>query len=279
METINSVIFKLRQTPSAFSTAITAVGALDSGSITPGFGSINIGTDALTAGAGSFTTLTASAATNLDAGTVSAPGLYLEGETGTGLYRIGANNHGYAVSGAKVLDIASTGLSVTGTTSTTQGITSGSVGGTLGSVALKGTTSGTATITTDVTATKVTADKPIEASSFVPTSSTVPTNGVFLGAANSVSIATNSAEHWMVNASGNLNPVGSKGIGSGAAPVSEVVSGTLALTGYIEGTEQVAPSAPAANKFRLFAQDNGAGKTQLMVQFATGVAIQLAIEA
>lgn len=52
--------------------------------------------------------------TNLNAGTVSAPGLYLESETGTGLYRIGANNHGYAVSGSKVLDISSTGLSVTG---------------------------------------------------------------------------------------------------------------------------------------------------------------------
>jgi len=65
-----------------------------------------------TPAAGAFTTLSATGATNLDAGTVSAPGLYLEGETGTGLYRIGANNHGYAVSGAKVLDIASTGLAV-----------------------------------------------------------------------------------------------------------------------------------------------------------------------
>lgn len=71
---------------------------------------------------GSFTTLSASGATNLDAGTVSAPGLYLEGETGTGLYRIGANNHGYAVSGAKVLDISSTGLSVTGAISASSDI-------------------------------------------------------------------------------------------------------------------------------------------------------------
>lgn len=47
-------------------------------------------------------------------GSVSAPSLILNSETGTGLYRIGANNHGYAVSGAKVLDIASTGLAVTG---------------------------------------------------------------------------------------------------------------------------------------------------------------------
>jgi hypothetical protein len=65
------------------------------------------------------TTLSASGVTNLDAGTVAAPGLILESETGTGLYRIGANNHGYAVSGAKVLDISSTGLGVAGSVTTT----------------------------------------------------------------------------------------------------------------------------------------------------------------
>lgn len=47
---------------------------------------------------------------------------------------------------------------------------------------------------------------------------------------------------------------------------------------YIEGGEGTAPAAPAANRFRIFAEDNGAGKTRLMVQFATGAAQQLAIE-
>lgn len=41
-------------------------------------------------------------------------------------------------------------------------VTSGAVGGALGSVVLKGTTSGTVTATTDATATKLTVDKPIE---------------------------------------------------------------------------------------------------------------------
>jgi hypothetical protein len=59
--------------------------------------------------------LSAAAASNLAAGTVAAPGLYLATDTGTGLYRIGANNYGVAVSGAKVLDISATGLGVTGT--------------------------------------------------------------------------------------------------------------------------------------------------------------------
>lgn len=63
--------------------------------------------------------LSAAVASNFAAGTVAAPGLYLSTDTGTGLYRIGANNDGFAVSGAKVLDIASTGLGVTGTLSAT----------------------------------------------------------------------------------------------------------------------------------------------------------------
>ena len=70
----------------------------------------------------------------------------------------------------------------------------------------------------------LTAGKSVSATSFVPTGATVPTNGMFLGAANSVSIATNSVEHWMFNASGNFNPVGSKGIGTSAAPVNGIVA-------------------------------------------------------
>jgi len=55
-------------------------------------------------------------------------------------------------------------------------------------------------------------------------------------------------------------------------------SGRVALASYIEGVEETAPAAPAANGYRIFAQDNGAGKTQLMVIFATGAAQQLAIQ-
>ena len=42
--------------------------------------------------------------------------------------------------------------------------------------------------------------------------------------------------------------------------------------------ETTAPAAPAADCVNLWVQDNGAGKSQLMVQFATGAAIQLAIQ-
>lgn len=56
------------------------------------------------------------------------------------------------------------------------------------------------------------------------------------------------------------------------------VTGSISATSYIEGAEQTAPAAPAANGYRIFAQDNGAGKTQLMVIFASGAAQQIAIE-
>ena len=55
------------------------------------------------------------AAQNFDAGTVSLPGIYLEGDTDTGLYQIGANNLGIACNGAKVVDIGTGGVAVTGT--------------------------------------------------------------------------------------------------------------------------------------------------------------------
>lgn len=49
------------------------------------------------------------------AGTVGAPTWSFVDDKDCGVYRIGANNLGVAVNGAKVLDIATTGLSVTGT--------------------------------------------------------------------------------------------------------------------------------------------------------------------
>jgi hypothetical protein len=48
--------------------------------------------------------------------------------------------------------------------------------------------------------------------------------------------------------------------------------------GYHDISEMTAPAAPAADTARLFVQDNGSGKTQLMVRFPTGAAVQVAIE-
>lgn len=61
-------------------TAITGTGALNAGSITSGFGAINIGTDAITAGAASFTSMASSGAVSGTTGTFSGA---VSGTTGT----------------------------------------------------------------------------------------------------------------------------------------------------------------------------------------------------
>lgn len=61
-------------------------------------------------------------------------------------------------------------------------------------------------------------------------------------------------------------------------------TGVLGLTGIsgsgggLQMQEMTAPSAPATNEVRIYAEDNGSGKTRLMARFATGAAQQIAIE-
>ena len=47
---------------------------------------------------------------------------------------------------------------------------------------------------------------------------------------------------------------------------------------YTEIAEMTAPAAPAANKVRIYAEDNGSGKTRLMARFGSGDPVQIAIE-
>jgi hypothetical protein len=46
----------------------------------------------------------------------------------------------------------------------------------------------------------------------------------------------------------------------------------------LQFAEMTAPAAPAANQVRIYAEDDGTGKTRLMALFATGVAQQIAIQ-
>lgn len=50
------------------------------------------------------------------------------------------------------------------------------------------------------------------------------------------------------------------------------------LSEYLDITEMSAPAAPAANTARLYVEDDGSGKTRLMVLFPTGAAQVLATE-
>lgn len=49
-------------------------------------------------------------------------------------------------------------------------------------------------------------------------------------------------------------------------------------SGFMDMAEITAPSAPSVNKGRVFFQDNGLGRTQMMVLFNTGAAQQIAIQ-
>lgn len=77
--------------------------------------------------------------------------------------------------------------------------------------------------------------------------------------------------------SNNNTIVPDAGFTRSAAAVVKVTNGSTGA-GAIEFQEQTAPAAPAANYVRLYAEDNGAGKTRLMALFATGAAQQVAIE-
>jgi hypothetical protein len=74
----------------------------------------------------------------------------------------------------------------------------------------------------------------------------------------------------------HLTSAGSLGVGLGAgvAPATKLDIGAGAITLL----EMTAPGAGAANTARIYAVDNGSGKTQLMVIFASGAAQQIAIE-
>lgn len=122
--------------------SLTSVGALNSGSITSGFGSIDIGSDALTAGATGVTTLTASSTvtgTALTANGATAFKSVARVTTEDAQIAFYANNgttlHGLLNSGANILEwydgtvtrilrVRSTGLDVAGEGTFTGAITS-----------------------------------------------------------------------------------------------------------------------------------------------------------
>lgn len=95
---------------------------------------------------------------------------------------------------------------------------------------------------------------------------------------------TDSSNYVRVSLSGSSTAVTlaaqTAGTGADDVPVVITPAGTaqVEIGNGVQFTEMTAPSAPSANKVILYAQDNGAGKTQLMALFPTGVAQQVAIE-
>ena len=65
-------------------------------------------------------------------------------------------------------------------------------------------------------------------------------------------------------------------ISANATDVVRILGSTTG--GALQLVEMTAPAAPGTNNVRIYAEDNGSGKTRLMALFATGVAQQLAVE-
>ena len=118
----------------------------------------------------------------------------------------------------------------------------------------------------------------------------IVSNGTFSlnVASNFISMPTASVLGWTSVGGADGSSIAA-GLAYNAAGVVEVNSGTLNAyrdlklrnliqTEYSQLTEMTAPSAPATNSVRIYAEDNGAGKTRLMALFATGSAVQLGIE-
>ena len=88
-----------------------------------------------------------------------------------------------------------------------------------------------------------------------------------------ISFATASTRRGGWSSAGAFDLTGTLAV-SGAS----TLTGAVTTANFIAGVEMTAPAAPAANGYRIYADDNGSGKTRLMVLFATGGAQQIAIE-
>lgn len=98
----------------------------------------------------------------------------------------------------------------------------------------------------------------------------------FGGSNHSILVKYDSAD-GLIGWSASVAAKGDVAIGRAAASLLKVTDGTTGGAG-IEFTEMTAPSAGASNTARLFCRDNGSGKSQLCVIFATGAVQVIATE-
>lgn len=75
----------------------------------------------------------------------------------------------------------------------------------------------------------------LTAGAFIPSSSTVPANGMYLAAANTVSFATNSAQRLRIDSSGNISTTGS----DATAGYRQDFGGALRVVGNIVATGEI----------------------------------------
>lgn len=121
----------------------------------------------------------------------------------------------------------------------------------------------------------------------IPTSDSIsvgtnPAQSGALRLANTQTITSrNAANNGDITAIGvNVNNQVDLGIGAAGVvtPAMLTVNNHQMLNGALRLIETTSLGVPPGNFAYLWLQDNGSGKTQLMIQFATGSAIQLAIQ-
>lgn len=102
--------------------------------------------------------------------------------------------------------------------------------------------------------------------------------GLFGDVATGLRMASNYQVGWSANAAGagDAYSIDTQLVRAAAGVIGLLDASTGGAS--LELTEQSAPSAPGANKARIFLEDNGGGKSRLMVRFPSGASQQIAIE-
>jgi len=99
------------------------------------------------------------------------------------------------------------------------------------------------------------------------------------GSARAIKFQTSGSTRLEINTSGHTVVTTGRSLFLGNAVKWTQADNQMQLDGgSLEMLEQTAPSAPSADAVRIYAEDNGSGKTRLMAIFPTGVAQQIAIE-
>lgn len=101
--------------------------------------------------------------------------------------------------------------------------------------------------------------------------------GGFFGAGEGWKVVNSLQFSWSSSGSDVCGAASDTGLKRAAAKFIGATDGGSGAGGFWL-SEMTAPSAPAANEVYIYAQDNGAGKTQIMALFSSGAAQQIAIQ-
>ena len=113
----------------------------------------------------------------------------------------------------------------------------------------------------------------------------IGTDALGTGSARSVEFQPGGTTQFAVGIFGPFLPATGLLQWSGRSGLTSPADGVISMRNAADNggsalqfREQTAPAAPATDNVRIYAEDDGAGKTRLMARFATGAAVQIAIE-